>query len=68
MTKHALSRPMPLARLRPAGARAPGGASSLLRLSTGTRLPSGASVDDWIERAALALAADEPLRAGRRAA
>jgi hypothetical protein len=68
MTKHALSRPMPLARLRPAGARAPGGASSMLRLSSGTRLPSGASVDGWIERAALALAADEPASHGRPAA
>lgn len=69
MIKPALPRPMPMNRLRPAAARAPGGASSLLRLSAGGRLPSGASLGDWIDRAALALRGDEPsLAFGRSAA
>jgi hypothetical protein len=41
-------------RLRPAAPRGMGGASSLLRLSRSaeTRLPSGAALSDWAERAA----------------
>lgn len=69
MTKPALPRPMPITRLRPAATRAPGGASSLLRLSAGGRLPTGASLGSWIDRAALALRGDEPaLHLGRSAA
>jgi hypothetical protein len=49
-------RPILALRRRAASARAPGGASSLLRLSAGaSRLPSGADVGQWIGRAALAL-------------
>ena len=59
MNKPALPRPMPMTRLRPAATRAPGGASSLLRLSAGGLLPSGASLGSWIDRAALALRGDE---------
>jgi hypothetical protein len=66
--KPALPRPMPMTRLRPAAARAPGGASSLLRLSAGGRLPSGASLGDWIDRAAQALRGDEPALAFGRSA
>lgn len=64
--KPALPRPMPMTRLRAAAARAPGGASSLLRLSAGGRLPTGASLGEWIDRAALALRGDE-LTLGRSA-
>jgi hypothetical protein len=41
-------------RLRAASHRMHGGASSLLRLARGsdTRLPSGAALSDWAERAA----------------
>jgi len=41
-------------RLRPAATRGMGGGSSMLRLSrsTDTRLPSGAALSDWAERAA----------------
>jgi hypothetical protein len=45
-------------RLRAAATRTPRGSSSLLRLSSGTaRLPRGADLSQWIDRAALALAA-----------
>jgi hypothetical protein len=59
---------MPMARLRPAATRAPGGASSLLRLSAGGRLPSGASLGNWVDRAAAALRSDEPALALGRSA
>jgi hypothetical protein len=59
---------MPMARLRPAATRAPGGASSLLRLSAGGRLPSGASLGNWVDRAAAALRSDEPALALVRSA
>jgi len=41
-------------RLRAAAPRVPGGASSLLRLARGSeaRLPSGAALSGWAERAA----------------
>jgi hypothetical protein len=47
-------------RLRAAAARAPGGCSSLLRLSAASRLPSGAALGQWIGRAGRALQADTP--------
>jgi hypothetical protein len=60
MSRAALPRPMPAMRLRAAAASAPGGASSLLRLSAPARLPSGAMLGHWAGRAARALHADEP--------
>lgn len=47
-------------RLRAAAARTPRGSSSLLRLSTtvSPRLPSGAAVGRWIDRAARVWRAD----------
>jgi hypothetical protein len=44
-------------RLRPAASRPHGGASSMLRLARGGdgRLPSGAALTDWAERAAAML-------------
>ncbi len=41
---------------RPHTPRARGGVSSLLRLSQGQRLPTAPTVEQWVERAALALA------------
>jgi hypothetical protein len=47
------------ARLRAAAARTPRGSSSLLRLSSAvSRLPSGAAVGQWIDRASRACRAD----------
>lgn len=40
---------------RPLAPRARGGASSLLRLSQGQRLPAAPSFEAWIERAARAM-------------
>ena len=46
-------------RLRAGVARTPRGSSSLLRLSSAvSRLPSGAAVGRWIDRAARAIRAD----------
>jgi hypothetical protein len=40
---------------RPLAPRARGGASSLLRLSPGQRLPAAPSFEAWVERAARAM-------------
>jgi hypothetical protein len=53
------TRPLPpTRRLRAAATCAPGGSSSLLRLSAVGRLPSGAALGQWIGRAAWSLQAD----------
>ncbi len=49
-------------RLRAAGVRCPGGASSLLRLSSaGQRLPSSGALAGWLRRAAVPLMHDDPV-------
>ena len=51
-------------RLRAGVARTPRGSSSLLRLSSAvSRLPSGAAVGRWIDRAARAIRADAAAQA-----
>ncbi|NJN00751.1 MAG: hypothetical protein HC793_04010 [Aquincola sp.] len=56
MTRRYTTTPL-RARLRAAHPRTPRGSSSLLRLSSAvSRWPSGAAIDQWIDRATRAMA------------